>query len=313
MQEDILGYLLDSLEPDEQEAIERRIEQDAEFAREVERMRRTLLPLAEDDRIDAPSDLADRTCSLTRYVVQASGRTEWTEARPRMRPIDFAVAAALLFVAATLVFPAIASIRGDQGRIGCANQLREIGVALAMYADQEGGRFPYVAADGPMNNAGIYSVLLKTRDLIDEESTLVCPAADSGMVIVPGLDDYLRAFDDPGRVENLRRYMGGSYGYTLGYQVDGRHDGFVPRDDRQPVVSDRPARASEGRFFNSPNHGDQGQNVLFAGGHVMWIPSRVYGKDDLFRSHDFRIGAGINSSDTVIGVSEATPFSQLEM
>jgi hypothetical protein len=314
MKEDILGYLLDALEPHEQDAIEKRIEQDPAFREEVEASRRLTFPLARDDHIEPPPGLAARTLAFTRTTIFAAAANDWAEARSRMRPIDFAVAAGILCVAAMLVFPAIATIRGDQARVLCAEQLRNLGVALAMYAEQESDRFPYVDATGPMNNAGIFAVLLKSRELITDGRALVCPSANSAVALIPEVSEYLEERMDPSRVANLRRNMAGSYGYVLGYQQDGTHRGFTFRNDSRPVMSDRPPRLEELlHFMNSPNHQDRGQNVLYADGNVRWLPSRIFGRDDLFLNQKCEVGAGIGLSDIVIGVSESTPYPHIEL
>lgn len=313
MNEDILGYLFDALEGDDEARIEKRMDQDPEFRKRVEELRRLTLPLAEDDCIEPPPGLADRTL---RFIQAANtpapsplAAREWApEPRTAMRPLDFAISACLLGIAALLVFPAIASIRGDHARIRCTNQLRELGISLAMYANQESGLLPFVDAEGPMSYAGAFTVQLKARDLIPNEQLLVCPSANSSLVKVPSLTEYIEEMATPEKAAKERRYMSGSYGYALGFRQNGMHKGLTISLNTQPVLSDRPPRAEEIRFTNSPNHQDRGQNVLYAGGNVRWLPCRVFGRDDLFRNNACQIGAGVGPHDTVIGVSEASPY-----
>lgn len=312
MKEDILGYLFDALDLEEEARIEKRIDQDPEFRKKVEELRRLTLPLAEDDCIEPPKGLAERTLAAIHAAnVPASDRVvrEWSaEPRTAMRPIDFAVSACLLGIAAILVFPAIASIRGDHSRILCTDQLRRLGVCLAMYANQENGQFPYIDAEGPMAYAGSFAIQLKARDLMTDEQLLICPSANSSLVKVPAMGEYLAALERPEQVERDRKYMSGSYGYALGFRQSGSHRGLTTQSDAHPVLSDRPPRQQEIMYVNSPNHQDQGQNVLYAGGNVRWLPSRVYGKDDLFRNNVCQVAAGVGPTDSVIGVSEASPY-----
>ncbi|HVJ81690.1 MAG TPA: hypothetical protein VNC50_11520, partial [Planctomycetia bacterium] len=241
---------------------------------------------------------ADRTLSAA----------EWSPPRQRMRFLDFAVVCSVIGIGALLVFPAIATLRGDQARIVCADRLRAVGVALGMYADIESNNLPYVDKTGPLNNAGSFAYALKAKELIGEISMFVCPGADSALVRIPTPEDLQAAESDPARFNSLRRSMSGSFGYLLGYEDGGEYRGRMLRQST-PVVSDRPPRASEyAGSANSPNHQFQGQNVLFSDGSIRWLTNPTYRGDALFINDAGIAAAGCRSGDAVIGVSEATPY-----
>lgn len=307
---ELIGYIFDALEPAEQEAIEERMARDPELAARVEALRKFARPLADDDVIEPPEGLAGRTFEFSRRVPLRSPPSDWLPAPNRARPLDIAVAVCLMIAAATLVFPAVLMLRGDQSRVLCANQLRGLGVTLAQYSNFENGQLPFVADHGPMNNAGIFSVCLKSRDLLTDSRSLICPSADSAMVMVPEVDKYLQTLDNPVQVAKMRQFMGGSYGYVLGYQQDGRHGGFGIIGQLRPIASDRPPRAGETEMGNSPNHQDRGQNVLYGDGSVRWLTSHRSGLDDIFRNAHCEVAAGIGPDDTVIGVSESVPYPE---
>lgn len=311
--EDIIGYLFDALDPEDQEAIEQRMARDPAFREEVQALRKLTWPLAQDDCIEPPPNLAGRTLDVVRRAAYSVGRKEWAATHNRVRPVDVLVAACVLGVAATLVVPAVATLRGDQARVLCADNLRRLGVSLSIYADMENGHFPYVASTGPTNNAGIFSVLLKSRDLIGDPRALTCPAANSAVVLVPDMPRYLDSLADPFRYSRLRRYMAGSYGYALGYEENGAYRGHRDFSPSVPIASDQPPRTHETQFSNTPNHGDRGQNVLFTDGSVRWFGSPRHGKDDLFRNRHSIAGAGAGPDDCVIGVSEATPYPRMDL
>ena len=156
-----------------------------------------------------------------------------------------------------------------------------------------------------------FALLLRARDLLPEAKVLICPMADSAVVYVPRLTEYLSTPTDSVMQKLQRREMGGSYGYSLGHQVNGEYVGPGQAGDRAPVLSDRPPREDEPkRSANSPNHGGFGQNVLFADGHVQWHNTPVDGNDQLFTNAEGRVGVGLRRSDTCIGVSEAVPYPQ---
>jgi hypothetical protein len=316
--EDLLGYLFDALPAEEQEAMEAALERDALARARLDELRRSARLLSEDDVGDEPPlGLAGRTLALVNRhelgaaAATASGR-DWSEPRSRMRALDFAVVVSVVGIAALLVLPAIATLRGDQARVVCSEHLRQLGVALTRYADHQQGQAPYVAPAGPLNNAGSFAVALKSSELILDPGTLLCPAASSAMVSVPNLGEVVKALAEPERLDFLRKHMSGSYGYQFGYQ-DGRVYHGRRMFDLAPLVSDRPPREREVLdFANSPNHGGLGQNVLFSDGGVRWLPAPQWQGDPIFLNDRGNVAAGVGRRDTVIGVSEATPVLAAE-
>lgn len=316
--DDIVGYIFDTLEPREEHRVEERAARDATLAAAIEEMRRVTVPLAEDDPIEPPLGLAGRAIeALRRRRPGTQESRPWSGGQASVRPLDVIVAATLFGIAGILVLPAIVRLRGEQSRIVCADRLRNLGMALALYAEQEGGHLPYVAPYGPMSNAGIFALHLRERDLLPDHRQLVCPSANNAVALVPPVDEYLREQEDPLTGAYLRRQMAGSYGYLLGYRDGATHRGFRPSDSpgraTLPILSDRPPRADEWTFTSSPNHANSGQNVLFADGHVRWLTDPLLAKDNLFRDAKGRVGAGLTADDIVIGASETTPYPPVEL
>jgi prepilin-type processing-associated H-X9-DG protein len=227
--------------------------------------------------------------------------------------VDVALVGLMLLVVGCLILPAIASMRGDESRLRCADNLRQIGVALDTYQTIEGGQLPVVEASGPMGHAGVFAMLLQARELVPDVRLLICPMADSAVVYVPRLTEYLAQPADSILQKLQAREMAGSYGYTLGYVDEKGYHAQHRAGSYSPIVSDRPARSGERvPLAMSPNHLSQGQNVLFADGHVRWLFDAKLGKDDLFRNNKGQVGAGIGEGDICIGVSEAVPFPASE-
>jgi prepilin-type processing-associated H-X9-DG protein len=184
-----------------------------------------------------------------------------------------------------------------------------VGVALRTYQDIERGALPGADPLGPLNHAGVFSLLLQAQGLLPEAKILICPSADSAIVLVPRLTEYLATPAGSLLRELQRRDMGGSYGYSLGFEEDGVYHAPSQESSWTPIVSDRPPRESDREADgNSPNHGGAGQNVLFADGHVSWLGEARLGMDGLFENAAGTSAAGQGQGDAVIGVSEAVPF-----
>jgi hypothetical protein len=309
--EDLLGYLFDAVEPSDSERIERELEKDPLARARLEELRRVNRLLAEDDNIDPPIGLAANALNLVQRHMVAADRAatrEWSEPVSRMRAVDFAVVSSILGLAAVLVFPAIATLRGDQARLTCADGMRALGVALNVYSKTENGQLPFVDQKGPLSNAGSYSVALKERELIPNLRHLICPGSNIGVVMVPTFEELQRAANDPDRMKTLKRYMGGSYGYLMGYQDAAGYHGRTLSKDALPILSDRPPRGEEMLGSpNSPNHGYAGQNVLFADGGVRWLPGPTWHSENFFQNNYGRMAAGMNLNDLVIGASDDSP------
>jgi len=309
--EELLGYLFDAVDASDSERIERELEKDPLARARLEELRRVNQLLAEDDNIDPPMGLAANTLNLVQRQIAATDRAatrEWSEPASRMRAVDLAVVASVLGLAAVLVFPAIATLRGDQARLTCADGLRALGVAINVYSNTEHGQLPFVAQTGLLSNAGSFSVSLKERELIPDLRRLICPGSNAGVVMVPTFDELQKSTADPERMATLKRYMGGSYGYLMGYEEHGVYHGREMSAESLPILSDRPPRGDEMLGSpNSPNHGFAGQNVLFADGGVRWLPSPNWRSEDFFRNNAGTVAAGLTRNDLVIGGSEASP------
>lgn len=314
MREHLLGYLLGALEPAEQEEIDARLADDAGLQFDLARMREKLEVLDGDDRrpIEPPCGLAARTCN---YVAARATATSGRIGAPvsGWGVQDLLVGGGIFIAACMLLFPAIANSRFQARMLGCQDNLRAIGVALTQYSDFHDGYFPLVPERGPLAAAGVYAPILSQLQYLNDPAVLVCPAstlAESPEEFrVPTLAELREA--EPRRLVVIRRNMGGSYGYTFGYLIDGRYRGH--RNQGRcgfALMADSP---DDPRGGASQNHGAFGQNVLFEDGRVAflkrcWLPE---GDDHIYVNRDGYVGAGLGPDDAVIGRSSARPVIQL--
>jgi hypothetical protein len=69
-------------------------------------------------------------------------------------------------------------------------------------------------------------------------------------------------------------------------------------------------RPVECQTENSPNHGGQGQNVLYIGGNVRWCANPAAGRDgdNIYLNRDRKVQAGVSRDDTVLGSGDARPM-----
>lgn len=327
MREHLLGYLCNALEPAEHELVEQNLGQDAQLRIELEAIDRTL-QLVRTDRAfyDPPSGLAQRTCE---FVFRQTLVTAALEARPAAtaasvslspRPVGYApsrwsmadaiVAAGICCAAAMLIIPAVNNSRYEAHLNQCADNLRELGVSLTSYSDKNNGYFPEVPTRGNQAVAGIYASKLRDGKYLTDESRVICPgsplAARKGPFHIPSLDEIDNASGE--QLTALQRQAGGSYGYNLGYEADGKyHPTKNLRRQNFAIMADSPG--CELTRHISSNHGGGGQNVLFEDGHVKLLHNgRDNGQsDDIFVNEQGTVAAGNHQNDAVIGPSAAHP------
>jgi hypothetical protein len=313
MRDQLLGYLLGALEPAEREEVEERLLVDAELQQDLACLRDKLddLPLADDkDEWDAPAGLAARTCNyVAARAVVAPKHIPAPVGGWRIQ--DMVVGGGIFLAACMLIFPAIAHSLSSARIANCQNNLRAIGVALGQYSNYCGGFFPLVPEQGPLAVAGMYAPVLTELRLVESPTVLVCPSSpladERATFTVPVL---AKVIETPAtELPLVQSRMGGSYGYTFGYNENGHYLGHRNRGRVTfALMADSPGEKSGDP---SPNHGGGGQNVLFEDMHVVFLKHcRISDCDDhIYINRDGYVGAGIGSDDAVIGRSSDRPVT----
>jgi len=318
--EHLLGYLLGALDGPEQEEIEAQLARDPALQAELDRLRSCIGQFGMDERpphFEPPMGLAVRTCLVVvqrarQPVRPASGWFgDWETAR-RTTWFDLVATAAILLIAVSLFFPALAYSRFQSQIASCQNNLRRLGLALHDFQSRQPDQtFPGPDAEGNRAFAGVYAPVLVGNQLVDESDVFLCPSSQAARrraeFAVPTLDEIDRAAGQ--RLATLQHVAGGDYGYNLGFTRDGRL--MRPRyggRNSYVLLSDAPSNLQPGRA--SANHGGRGQNVLYEDGHVQFIselPSPQL-MDDPFHNREGWIAAGVDENDAVLGASADRPI-----
>jgi prepilin-type processing-associated H-X9-DG protein len=318
MEEEFVGYLLNALDPVTHRRVERYLADHPECAERLELLRQALQPLDLDSADEPPPPrLADRTLAFVAahsldWLPQAPPEISrgYAGGRGWWRRSDVLVAASIALFILFLAPPVIAQVRKQYQIAVCKNNLAVLGQAQLAYSDLHQGKFPNVADEKPpFNVAGMVVPVLFEAGVLDSERDLRCPG-DTSSPATRWPAGRLKALPESEFVEKIP-FLSGSYAYSLGYRQDGTVRG-LRRDDEQPqsltpLMADSPLLPlSEA---NSGNHGGGGQNVLYMDGHVAYCTHRLvgYARDDIFRSVDNKVGAGLHRYDSVLGQSAACP------
>lgn len=326
MRDELIGYLLDAIEPDERAAIEQKLADSPELRSELALLSRALEPLEAGSEPYAPSPrLAQRTCEFVAHqamIVSRAGGEMPPADVPAVRSrrwsfADLAVAVGIFIAGSAVLFPAINQSRYSARLMACQDHLRHIGVALAEYSGLHNGLLPEVPAEGNLGAAGVYAARLADSQLLSDPSTLICPdsvlANRAGSFRVPTLEELRQAHGEA--LAHLQESMGGSYGYNLGYRTQGQLQ--LPRNLNRPhfaLMADAPqldptaGQANAAAEPKSTNHGGRGHNVLFEDGHVDFLTTRkAGGRDDIFLNDEGHVAVGLHQDDAVIAGSGAHP------
>lgn len=316
MRDQLIGYLLNALEPGEHEAVEQALERDTELREELGVLARSLSPLRGGrEEYSPPLGLASRTMEFVRE--QSALRPAPLEMAPASVPArwtlpDVVVAAAVLFTLALLFIPALGQSRFMARLATCQDNLRSLGASLAGYSQRHDGYLPKVAPEGRFGVAGMYAVWLSEEGQLGDARVLLCPGSDFAEPThefrVPSVAQ-IRAASETDLVQ-IHRRMGGDYASWLNYVSNGLYRATKHRSQaRLAVLADRPMLRG-GAQAVSLHHDGRGQNVLFDDGHVEFaVDCCVRGCGDNFYFNDFGlVAAGASRDDAVLAPSGTRPL-----
>jgi hypothetical protein len=318
MSEDLLGYLLNAVDEDQRSRIEAALEQDPYLRRQFEQLRSDLTRADWEKSLEPPPGLGKQTCDLVhgyhlvqrRHAAQHGERSVAGYGRAWSFR-DALMCAALALVAAMLFLPAIANSWFRSNIYTCQRNLQRLGVALHEFSDLNERLFPKIPVSGNRAAAGIYAPILVHHGYIQDQYVLICPSsmlgANTSQWYIPTLEELDAA--EGVELDQMRRNMGGSYGYVLGYQVLRRH--YPPRNQGRAsyaLMTDAPSLHLPGRRSN--HHLGRGQNVLYEDGRVEFISARVGFRvlEGLYVNRWGYAEAGTDENDSVIGGSDMPPF-----
>jgi hypothetical protein len=325
-EQQLLGFVLGALEPDEERAVEAYLAEHPESQAVVARLRRAVAPLGldADDNAELPADLALRTIGcVAEHIVTSEGTvaqagdssvSDYLQAVGAKRPpaplppvyphqaaldgpptyrFRNIVAMFSLTTAAVLIgLAAVMSFRQMEEMKACQNNMRLMSQAINAYCDLNDGKCPRVPP-----NTNVREAWRDVHPFLPREFTWTCAA--TGNTDVAFTPDE-KPVPSPALIE---------YAYCLGYHDEfGRLQG-VTRDadnDHYPILADAPLRRSGATV---PVNHRKGQNVLYLGGHVRFCTDPYVGpnRDDIFYNTVHEVQAGTHRWDSVLGRANERP------
>jgi hypothetical protein len=346
MREDLLGYLLGALEPDEARRMEELLKTDPSLREELAAVEAMLRPLEDASNVvdDLPSGLVERTLAKlptvgnhtdlintpdsndsrsTLVSLPTLGMSNERALRPTRRWADWAAGSFAAAVLLGLLLPSLAEGRFAARRNACQDQLRRFGTAITQFVMMnQQQKLPSVAESGPEAFAGMYAIRLFEAGLLDDPNMRLCPSSAVGRN--PDAEQAFTELNEfvatkqlhSASTDQLVRWQqraGGDYAYSLGV-IDGNHYSTPRYEARSSfaVMSDSPVGSLVNHEIraNQIGHSGRGMNVLYEDGRVQFISVdslQSIPDHPLFNDRG-TVEAGVDLDDAVLAPSWRPPF-----
>ncbi len=178
---------------------------------------------------------------------------------------DFITVAAVMLIAASVLWPLMSHARRASIDEGCNNNLRALGYAFSTYAADYDGAVPVaMMMAGSHLSWDTFRNVLNLAPLIDKDY------CEQGHLDCPGND-----------IHHLTSY---SYQWQLpSFRLTwDANPTMVVLGDRNPVIDAARRGTIVAPLTVSLNHSERGQNVLFSDGSTPWIEKPVVGRDNIW-------------------------------
>ena len=204
--------------------------------------------------------------------------------------IELLVVIAIIGILAGILLPVLSRARESARKTQCMSNVKQIGMGLIMYANENSETFPSSTASNP----AMASLNMLYDTYISDNKVFNCPS-----------DTTVTATTNAG----MSVYTsGGSQAFTSTQSSYGYDRSHSQADDADvALLADRPP-ATPSATASTANHNGRGQNVVYVDGHVEFVNSPLAGwyasdgttRDNIYMNTAGGTGVSTIGTDTVI-------------
>jgi len=173
--------------------------------------------------------------------------------------IELLVVIAIIGILAGILLPVLSRARESARKTQCMSNVKQIGMGLIMYANENSETFPSSTATNP----AMASLNLLYDTYISDNKVFNCPSDTSVTAATnAGMSVYT---------------SGGSQAFTQTQSSYGYDRSHTQADDADvALAADRPP-ATPSATASTANHNSRGQNIVYVDGHVEFVNSPLAG------------------------------------
>jgi len=211
--------------------------------------------------------------------------------------IELLVVIAILSLLIAILLPALSQARHQARRVACASNLRQVGVAIHLYADDFGDTIPFGPAGRPVTGSNFYTVTGNVTSLLSLEDGAPVGlgllledylAHQPTVIFCPGADQPSEAKEQLAKVGQAQAQSDFYYRHASVALLTGAPNiSHIRLSDLDRNSQGRPIAAlvADVQFLAHPSlaafqvktrtsHKRAASNILFAAGHVRTVSNR---------------------------------------